>query len=215
MKTLIIVGLFFLLFQNEQQRVLGKIDKMGKEGRSQLIVKKAPGSFRIAEDTETESKYLLRLSNNENIYFLKYEGEKADAFKIYEKHYVVSKEVNDLMVKGFNPRYLSLELMDVNEVTLKGRKYIIIITGVQSASGKAVNYSMYFIFDITNKKDVKYMPAISYYGDIKNITDIDNDGKLDFLKATMEHERLIEIEAYNIFPPKKKTLINKQVICLK
>ncbi len=215
MKAFIVISLFSLLFQNEEQRVLQKIYEMGNAGRKNLSVKKITNSFKIVSDIDTESKYMLHLNNEDVIYFSKYDGDKADAFSLHGKRYVVSEHMNDLMFKWFNPRFLSLESMNIYEIGLKNRKYIVVIAETQSAAGKAVNYSLYFIFDITDKKNIKYTPAASYYGDIRNITDIDNDGTLDFLKGTVVNDRSIAVEAYNIFPPAKKNLIKKQIVSLK
>lgn len=48
------------------------------------------------------------------------------------------------------------------------------------------------------------MPAISYYGSTNNLTDVDKKGKLDFIKAIVESENCIVVEAYGIFPSIKK-----------
>lgn len=74
---------------------------------------------------------------------------------------------------------------DVYQGSFNGHKYIL-LTCINNGSNTYAMTVICNLFDITNKKAIKYYPLWSMFGSEFSFGDFNNDGKLDFLQSRYE-----------------------------
>ncbi|MDX2046939.1 MAG: hypothetical protein SFU87_09135 [Chitinophagaceae bacterium] len=198
MKQYFFFSILFLSLLSSEQKVHLKVEEIGSPGRKEIKVNKINNEFKLLNANDDVSEYELVANKNLSVKIFQYGGDAADVIKIGKFKFTVAKSINPLIEKDFNPRYLSTSMMETYNLFYKRKKYLIIIAKSSGAAGKAINYSLYQIFDITSSKEIKYYPATSYFGNIKNITDLDKDGNLDFLKVKEKKDNVYEMKSFEI-----------------
>ncbi len=206
MKLLLCSFLALLLLAADGQKVLSKIASLGKAGRAKISMNKIDNSLKLVNANDEVSEYKLSIGKSLTVRLFQYGGDKADEIQVNKFKFTVSEKSTPLTNKDFNPRFLSSNMMEAYSIALGSQKFLVLIAKSAGAAGKAINYCLYQVFDITDGQKIKYYPATSYYGDIRNLVDLDGDSKLDFFKVVEKKAGTCEITAFDLFSGKQKKI---------
>jgi hypothetical protein len=199
------LGFIFLLYligmQLSYEKVQKKVDELGSASRKSMVLKKVEPGLTLIKANDTISVYNLKVTDGVSLQLFQHAGNKADILKVNECEIDVGLQYSALVDPTLNPRYLSSRSVQAYELKYRDSYYLVVLGNAAGASGKAIDNTLFFIFNLTSNQRVSVVSATSIYGTIANIADINQDGSIDIF-LVRESRNKYSIMSFDIFSKK-------------
>lgn len=206
----------FILFlpgiQPDYDRVSKKVDELGSASRKSILVKKVDAAMTLIKADDTLSVYNLKVKEGVTLQLFQHAGSKVDILKLNDCKINVGLQVSPLVDANMNPHYLSSNSVHAYELKYRGSHYLMVLANAAGASGKAINNTLFYFFNLTHDQKPTVISATSIYGTTANVADVNQDGLIDIFLVRELNDKY-SIESFNIFPHKAvKIKGTKQII---
>jgi hypothetical protein len=199
------LGFIFLLYltgmQPSYEKVQKKVDELGSASRKSMVLKKVEPGLTLIKANDTISVYNLKVKDGVSLQLFQHAGNKADILKVNECEIDVGLQYSALVDPTLNPRYLSSRSVQAYELKYRGSYYLVVLGNAAGASGKAIDNTLFFLFNLTSNQRVSVVSATSIYGTIANIADVNQDGSIDIFLVRESRDKY-SIMSFDIFSKK-------------